>query len=502
MKSSYLRALAMSALVALAAFAMDRALCARANAAIDGRWRALYEEWLAENNAQFEVLADQLLALAEARRQADPSQSCEALLNQDDAASPEIHVVAFDVRGHAQGRQELPQALGGLLSRERIQALFKDTVLKDESRFLLRGTPADDGASPLNAIALVKVYPDRDCLIAVARQDAGAAARMAAVRADEVELAQRIAYFIHLAAAVPLLLGLIALPLLWKKILARADARNPAHGLPPITAAPARTAIKTVTLQGDQLELIALRGERDRLLQEAAADRAAALEEARHSIAESCEQQLRATYHALFDRLTGVAPARQPVLPLPRTLLGFDHPLHPGLALHAAAQQGLLPLRESSRYAAGDHLAELIAAWPASPPIRLTVTQEPCYTALGRTVLDFCVHELASNALAASESGLPLEIAIKAPRGQHAGEIILRDYGNGMPPAQRQRAATPFFSTRPEHPGLGIALCRLLLERAGGSLTLYSQPDQGCAAIIGLPGGETPADSPAAEAPS
>lgn len=109
------------------------------------------------------------------------------------------------------------------------------------------------------------------------------------------------------------------------------------------------------------------------------------------------------------------------------------------------------------------------------------------YTVLGRTVLDFCIYELVNNAIVPENGHPPIEILLDASHPELAGEIVIRDYGQGISWQQRRRSGTPFFSTKPGHAGLGIALCRLLLEEAGGRLTLYSQPGQGAIAVICLP---------------
>jgi signal transduction histidine kinase len=65
--------------------------------------------------------------------------------------------------------------------------------------------------------------------------------------------------------------------------------------------------------------------------------------------------------------------------------------------------------------------------------------------------------------------------------------LVVSDDGPGMPPEILERVGTPFFSTRTEGTGLGVAQCRRLVERAGGTLTIESKLGVGTSAAIALP---------------
>jgi two-component system sensor histidine kinase HydH len=65
--------------------------------------------------------------------------------------------------------------------------------------------------------------------------------------------------------------------------------------------------------------------------------------------------------------------------------------------------------------------------------------------------------------------------------------LVVEDTGPGMSPAVLQQVFEPFFTTRREGTGLGLALARKLLETAGARLTLDSEPGRGTRARITLP---------------
>jgi len=51
------------------------------------------------------------------------------------------------------------------------------------------------------------------------------------------------------------------------------------------------------------------------------------------------------------------------------------------------------------------------------------------------------------------------------------------DRGGGVPPEIASQLFTPFFTTRAEGMGLGLSLCRTVIEQHGGTLDHYNLPD-------------------------
>jgi signal transduction histidine kinase len=71
-------------------------------------------------------------------------------------------------------------------------------------------------------------------------------------------------------------------------------------------------------------------------------------------------------------------------------------------------------------------------------------------------------------------------------------EWTLQDDGPGVPPEMMDRLFTPFFSTRPDHAGLGLALARKLVLLHAGRLTVANVPGGGFQVKIILPQGPEP----------
>jgi signal transduction histidine kinase len=66
-------------------------------------------------------------------------------------------------------------------------------------------------------------------------------------------------------------------------------------------------------------------------------------------------------------------------------------------------------------------------------------------------------------------------------------ELLVRDDGIGMSAEVLRKVGTPWFSTRPEGTGLGIANCQRLIGRAGGRMRIESEPGVGTTVTILLP---------------
>ena len=66
-------------------------------------------------------------------------------------------------------------------------------------------------------------------------------------------------------------------------------------------------------------------------------------------------------------------------------------------------------------------------------------------------------------------------------------EISVVDTGIGIPAELRERIFEPFFTTRNDGTGLGLALCRSMIERNGGSLTLDPAHAPGARFVVHLP---------------
>lgn len=95
---------------------------------------------------------------------------------------------------------------------------------------------------------------------------------------------------------------------------------------------------------------------------------------------------------------------------------------------------------------------------------------------------------LATNALQAMPNGGTLRSRTRHDHSGNMVEILVADTGPGVSQQDRQHLFEPFFTTRSEGTGLGLALCREIVAQHGGHIELT--PDAGATFRILLPIGE------------
>ncbi len=92
-----------------------------------------------------------------------------------------------------------------------------------------------------------------------------------------------------------------------------------------------------------------------------------------------------------------------------------------------------------------------------------------------RTMVEQVLLNLARNGIQAMESEATplaervLRLAVRVINAQWI-EFSVADAGPGIAPDVAERLFTPFFTTRSEGMGLGLSLCRTVVEQHGGAL--------------------------------
>ena len=98
------------------------------------------------------------------------------------------------------------------------------------------------------------------------------------------------------------------------------------------------------------------------------------------------------------------------------------------------------------------------------------------------------INLIANGAQALTRRGLPGgKLKVIAADVEGMLRFTIEDDGPGMSPEILSRVGTPFFSTRSDGTGLGVAQCRRLVERDGGELTIRSTEGVGTTVSFGLP---------------
>ncbi len=102
------------------------------------------------------------------------------------------------------------------------------------------------------------------------------------------------------------------------------------------------------------------------------------------------------------------------------------------------------------------------------------------------------VANLISNAIEAVDPAARQARHVRVSSGlDAAGDIVVsvEDWGGGIDPGDRERIFAPFFTTKQDGMGMGLMLCRSVIEAHGGSLWTEANRPQGAIFRFSLPPG-------------
>jgi two-component system sensor histidine kinase HydH len=97
------------------------------------------------------------------------------------------------------------------------------------------------------------------------------------------------------------------------------------------------------------------------------------------------------------------------------------------------------------------------------------------------------VLNLLLNAVQAMPDGGVLTVSAQAVRDRL--ELRVADTGRGIPRQDLERVFDPYFTTRNQGTGLGLATVRTIVEAHGGRVRIASEPGRGTEVTLDLPGG-------------
>jgi signal transduction histidine kinase len=160
--------------------------------------------------------------------------------------------------------------------------------------------------------------------------------------------------------------------------------------------------------------------------------------------------------------------------------------------LDAYARFARLPLPRREAVEWRTFVDRLLALWPTAR-LEGELPSEPGW--IDPAQLEQVAINLLKNA---EESGGPAEgLTLSVTSlGERGVRITIGDRGTGMSQDVLQNALVPFYSTKERGSGLGLPLCREIVEAHGGSLRLESRDGGGVAAHVRLPGRASAPDEP------
>ena len=139
-----------------------------------------------------------------------------------------------------------------------------------------------------------------------------------------------------------------------------------------------------------------------------------------------------------------------------------------------------LPARVAVDSLARDAFIEVRRRYPEAP-LRLECAAR-CTLVCRPEEIRLALRLLLENAVEAAQPPPPVLVSIH--QGNEAVSISIEDSGPGIDTGLLKRAFEPFVSGKPGHEGLGLYLCRSLVERNSGTIELHSTPGVGTTAIL------------------
>ncbi|MDN3543228.1 MAG: ATP-binding protein [Roseateles asaccharophilus] len=161
--------------------------------------------------------------------------------------------------------------------------------------------------------------------------------------------------------------------------------------------------------------------------------------------------------------------------------------------------------REQAREAVGaDQVLEAVLplvrlqARKSGARIDLDIEQPPPRLRCDRTMVEQVLLNLTRNGIQAMDPATPLAERVLVLRVRRAGprwvSFAIIDRGPGIAPGVAKQLFTPFFTTRSEGMGLGLSLCRTVVEQHGGAMDFSSPVAEGRGTEFRF---TLPADNPA-----
>jgi PAS domain S-box-containing protein len=140
---------------------------------------------------------------------------------------------------------------------------------------------------------------------------------------------------------------------------------------------------------------------------------------------------------------------------------------------------------------ASELAASVLQRNPASPGVKV---EQDFEASLPRLYADsYQMTQVLSHLIVNAYQAMPKggELTIRGRRSsleeQPAVAISVSDTGKGIPPENMDKIFEPLFTTKPRGIGLGLAVCKKLVEANGGRIEVQSEPGQGSVFIVYLP---------------
>lgn len=181
-----------------------------------------------------------------------------------------------------------------------------------------------------------------------------------------------------------------------------------------------------------------------------------------------------AEVRALAHRIVADAERTADIIVRIRDMAGHRAPQRTALSINGVVEEACVFLRHELQ---AQHVTLTLALAPDLPAI------------MGdRTQLQQVVVNLAVNAMQAMVPGSgPRRIRIESTRDGDRLKVAVEDSGPGVADDHAHRLFDSFFTTKDSGMGMGLPICRSILEAHGGVIKLSNRPEGGASFEFALP---------------
>ena len=121
---------------------------------------------------------------------------------------------------------------------------------------------------------------------------------------------------------------------------------------------------------------------------------------------------------------------------------------------------------------------ELKREWDDSAEIWVVADRGQCFQLLTN---------LMFNAIESMDPGGVLTVALARDTQTRRAHFSVSDTGSGIDSETMKRIFAPFFTTKQQGTGMGLAICQRIAEEHGGALAVFSAPEKGTTVTLKLP---------------
>ena len=133
----------------------------------------------------------------------------------------------------------------------------------------------------------------------------------------------------------------------------------------------------------------------------------------------------------------------------------------------------------------------------SSVTCQFDLAEEICPVEADEGQLGQVFHNIMLNAVQAMPGGGSIIVVARnvscEPQGERFVRITVTDTGTGIDEGNLPRIFDPYFTTKAQGSGLGLATCYSIIKKHGGKIRASSQPGAGSSFIISLPASASPA---------